>query len=137
MNTVQNYAGNDGSANSDYQTVKSGLTPPPVSGNRVTQNSHVPFEPGFISVLVGLTIEGRNADSYGASQVDVLISALDAYKEQVKDRHTLPDNETTLGLIDELKESIMDAMYTRLSDSASILHTHKYQLLDPGKRASK
>lgn len=117
MNTSQTYSGNTGSTAADCNAL--------------------PFEPGFINVPVGLAINGRNADNHGASQVDVLISALAAYKDQVTDWQTAADRESVLLLIDELKESVLDAMYNRLSETSAILHRQKHLLPDPAERSSR
>lgn len=131
MNTEQNYVGKGDSTTSTEPTA----TPNPPVANTQAQASltadnrplpTIPFEPAFINVPIYLRVEGKEEGRVEVSQIDVLLSALTAYERSV--RKWTGDNELTLDLIDEMRDTILDRIYNRLFESASILHNAKHNL---------
>lgn len=115
---VTNHNSNQVPADSPDQTFPTAESQPEVEA--------IPFEPGFVNLLVHLKIHGRDDWNGGGSELSVLMAALTAYKEKVSDCPECEDNDLTLELIDELQVSFLDVMYTRLSESSEILHRQKY-----------
>lgn len=129
MNTEQNYVGKGDSTTSTEPTA----TPNPSVANTQAQTtpaadnrpSHsIPFDPAFINVPIYLRVESKEEGHVEVSQLDVLLAALTAYEKTV--RQWGGDTELTLDLIDEVRDTILDRMYSRLSESASILHNIKH-----------
>ncbi|GAB3726650.1 hypothetical protein [Spirosoma lituiforme] len=129
MNTEQNYVGKGDSTTFNEPTA----TPNPPMANTQAQTtpaadnrpSHsIPFDPAYINVPIYLHVEGKEDGRVEVSQLDVLLSALTVYEKTV--RQWTGDTELTLDLIDELRDTILDRMYSRLSESASILHNIKH-----------
>ena len=86
----------------------------------------IPFDPAYINVPIYLHVEGKKEGRVEVSQLDVLLAALTAYEKTV--RQWTGDTELTLDLIDEVRDTILDRIYGRLSESASILHNVKHSL---------
>ncbi|GAB2567561.1 hypothetical protein [Spirosoma areae] len=91
----------------------------------------IPFNPSYISIPIYLAVQGRDEVNLGASQVDVFLSALFAYRQSVADWPSGPQQNLILELIDEIEIAALDVMYTRLSESAAILHKAKHKLPPP------
>ncbi|AKD54026.1 hypothetical protein [Spirosoma radiotolerans] len=129
MNTEQNYVGKGDSTTSTEPTA----TPNPSVANTLAQTTPaadnrpmltIPFDPAYINVPVYLRAEGKEDGHVEVSQLDVLLAALTIYEKSV--REWKGDKELTLDLIDEVRDTILDRIYNRLSESASILHSIKH-----------
>lgn len=94
----------------------------PAADNRPSHT--ISFDPAYINVPIYLRVEGKEDGRVEVSQLDVLLAALTVYEKSV--RQWTGDKELTLDLIDEVRDTILDRIYSRLSESASILHNIKH-----------
>jgi hypothetical protein len=108
---------------------ESTMTNQPLLSEEQSGETSIPFEPGFLNIPIYVAVHDRNENDLGASQIEVFFSALFAYRRHVKANHLAgQDKETTLVLIDELLDTALGEVYTRLSESAAILHSLKHKL---------
>ena len=131
MNTGQKYGTPASGATAPHSIEPAVNTPgqTPPTDDPQPAGEAIPFEPAFINFPVYLHVDGRDdADNYGASQLSMLMEALRGYRETISGHFKCDDTTLALQLIDELEESLLDAMFNRLSESSTILHKQRYGL---------
>jgi hypothetical protein len=105
------------------------MTNQPLLSEEQSGDMSIPFNPSYLNIPIYVAVHDRNENDMGASQIEVFFSALFAYRRLVKANHLAgQDKETTLVLIDELLDTALGEVYTRLSESAAILHSIKHKL---------